>query len=403
MRKISSIKAYPINDSRGDQTLEVEIGLENGFKTRASVPSGASQPNSNMHNVDVSVAVRNIESDIAPVLIGIQLIDQAQIDKIIIELDGTPDKSRLGSNATLAVSLAAARAIAYLDSLPLYRYIGKIFDGEKSLALPIPMFNTINGGQHADNNIDYQEFMAVPVSPKTFKAKLEVGIEVFNRLRIVLEAKGLKVGTGDEGGYAPDLDTNEMALGLMVEAIKASGYVSGKDIFLAIDVAASYLPPTFQLTNQHYVDLLETYPIIYLEDPLPPDDWHWWTQLGLEMNQLAKAGRKVMLVGDDIYSTNLDRFRQGIKENVGNAILIKSNQVGTLTELLEVIKLAKDNNYTHIISHRAGETEDTFISDLAVGTGAEYIKAGAPNLQHRERMLKYERLVEIEAELRAKS
>lgn len=403
MRKILNIKAYPINDSRGDQTLEVEVELENGYKTRASVPSGVTQVGADVHNVDVSVAVRNIERDIAPKLIGINADDLAQIDKIMIDLDGTPDKSRLGANATLCVSLAIARAIAYSDSLPLYKFIGKIFDDGQSIGLPTPMFNTINGGQHAENNIDYQEFMAVPVGGKSFKDKLDMGINIFNKLKNVLEAKDLKIGTGDEGGYAPDLDTNEMALGLMVEAIKEAGYTSGKDVFLAIDVAASYLPPTFQLTNQHYVNLLRTYPIMYLEDPLPADDWHWWTQLGLEMTELVKEGKKILLVGDDIFATNINRFRQGVRENVGNAILIKSNQVGTLSEILEVIKLAKDNGYMHIISHRAGETDDTFIADLAVGTGAQYMKAGAPNLQHKERMVKYDRLVEIENELKIKS
>lgn len=401
MAKIASINAYPISDSRGDQTIEVTVELDNGFKTRASVPSGVAQGNAEVHLVDVSVAVRNITQDIAPKLVGMDASDLEAIDKSMIDLDGTPDKSRLGANSTLVVSMAVARAIAYCDSLPLYKYIGKVFDGAKSLELPIPMFNTINGGQHASNNIDYQEFMAVPTGGKTFKEKLEMGINVFNELKNVLESKDLKIGTGDEGGYAPDLDTNEMALGLMLDAIKKAGYIPGKDVFLGIDVAASYLPPTFQLTNQHYVNLLRTYPIMYLEDPLPADDWHWWTQLGLEMNELVKEGKKVLLVGDDIFATNINRFRQGVRETVGNAILIKINQVGTLTEILEVIKLAKESGYKHIISHRAGETDDTFIADLAVGTGAACMKAGAPNLQHKERMVKYDRLVEIEAEMKS--
>ncbi len=402
MSKIASIRAYPISDSRGDQTVEVEIELDNGYKTRASVPSGVAQGNAEVHLVDVSVAVRNIQEDIATKLVGMEADDQMAIDKAMIDLDGTSDKSRLGANSTLAVSLAVARAIAYCDNLPLYRFIGKIFDGGHSIGLPTPMFNTINGGQHASNNIDYQEFMAVPVGGKSFKEKLEMGINVFNELKNVLESKGLKVGTGDEGGYAPDLDTNEMALGLMLEAIKKAGYLPGKDVFLGIDVAASYLPPTFQLTNQHYVDLLRTYPIMYLEDPLPADDWHWWTQLGWEMNEIVKEGKKVLLVGDDIFATNINRFRQGIRENVGNAILIKINQVGTLTEILEIIKLAKEGGYKHIISHRAGETNDSFIADIAVGTGADCMKAGAPNLEHKERMTKYDRLVEIEAEMKTK-
>ncbi|MDO8513405.1 MAG: phosphopyruvate hydratase [bacterium] len=400
MSKLVGIKAYPINDSRGDKTLEVEVELDNGYKAKASVPSGGGQANV-VHVVDVSVAVRNVEGDIKPKLIGLELTDQAAIDKIITDLDGTPDKSRLGANTTLAVSIAMARALAKSNSVSLFEHIGRSFDEGKSIKMPTPVFNAINGGQHADNNIDYQEFMTVPVGPPSFKEKLDAGMNIFNKLKAVLEAKGLKTGVGDEGGYAPDLDTNEMALGLLLEAIKEAGYIPGKDVFLAIDVAASFLPPTFQLTDKHYVDLLKTYPIIYLEDPLPADDWHWWTQLDIQMHEIDREGKTVFLVGDDIFSTNADRLRQGVKENVGNAILIKPNQAGTISEILDVIRVAKENNYVHIISHRAGETEDSFIADLAVGTGAGYIKAGAPNPEHRERMVKYERLAEIEQELKA--
>ncbi len=400
MAKIRNLRAYPVNDSRGVQTIEVEIELENGYRTKASVPSGVSSGNtSDVHLVDPMAAIRNIESDIAPKLIGDLVMDQLEIDGLMNQLDGTPNKYRLGANATLAVSLAAARAIAHNSNLPLYRYIGRIFDDEQSIKLPVPMFNAINGGQHADNNLDYQEFMAVPISGRTFEQKLEMGIKIFDELKRVLEKKALKTRVGDEGGYAPDLDTNEMALGLMVEAIEAAGYKAGKDVFLSLDVAASYLPPTFQMMTQHYIDIITNYPIISIEDPLPADDWHWWAQLNTDMIEANKKGKNVYLVGDDIFATNLNRFRQGINERVGNAILVKINQAGTLSEILDVIRLAKTSNYECMISHRAGETLDTFISDLAVGVGAGFVKAGAPNSEHQERMVKYQRLVDIEKEL----
>jgi enolase len=297
------------------------------------------------------------------------------------------------------VSLAASKAAAKTLSLPLYRYIGRLLDGERSIKLPVPMFNVINGGQHANNNIDFQEFMAVPTGFKTFQERLDAGKNIFNSLRLVLEERNLKTDVGDEGGYAPDLDTNEMAFGLMEEATKQAGFTVGKDVYLAIDVAAAYLPPTFQLTTEHYVDLIKTYPIISIEDPLPSDDWHWWGQLKKAIDLSNKTGRPVYIVGDDIFMTHSDRLRKGITEAVANAVLIKINQVGTLTETLDTIKLAKENNYTTIVSHRAGETLDTFISDLAVGTGADFMKAGAPNDYHMERMSKYIRLVEIEKEI----
>lgn len=399
MNSISGVKANQIKDSRGKPTVEVTIETNDGKKAKASVPSGASTGSGEAKVVEVDKAIENIEKEIAPKIIGQMVTAQRDIDRMMIDLDGTENKERLGANAILGVSLACARAAAESKNIPLFQYIDSLMPEGKNVSMPVPMFNLINGGKHAHNNIDFQEFMVVPSGINGFKNQLNAGVKIFETLKTVLENKGLKTNMGDEGGYAPDLDTNEMAFGLLMEAIEAAGFRPGKEVFLALDVAASSLPPTFQLNTDRYHSLVNTFPIISIEDPLPEDDWHWWAQLKLEMDQRNKTGRQIHLIGDDLFVTHIDRLRKGINQYVANAILVKVNQVGTLSETLDVVGLAKENNYTHIVSHRSGETGDSFIADLAVGTGAQYIKAGAPNKEHAERMAKYDRLVEIEKEL----
>ncbi len=398
MSQIRAIQAEAISDSRGKPTLEVKVETNDEQIASASVPSGASKGTFEAVAIEVNQAIENINNDIAPQLINKEITAQKEIDKMMIELDGTTNKEKLGANAILGVSLAIARTASQAQGMPLYQYIHSLYGGGE-IGIPTPMLNLINGGKHAHNNIDYQEFMIVPTGFKTFKDKMSVGKKIFQKLRTVLEHRGLKTNTGDEGGYAPDLDTNEMAFGLLDEAIEQAGYKPGVNVFLALDVAASSLPPTFQLNVEHYLDIIKTFPIISLEDPLPEEDWDRWAQLKLEISQKHKKNYKVDLIGDDLFVTHPDRLQKGINDFVATAILVKLNQIGTLTETLDVIKLAKQNNYKHIISHRSGETFDTFIADLAVGTNADYIKAGAPNEEHRERTIKYQRLIEIEEEL----
>lgn len=398
MSKIHSLHGRIINDSRGDPTIEVELQTENGKVVNASVPNGISRGTEEALPIAPEEAVRKIETDIAPQIVGKEIV-QKDLDAFLLSLDGTEKKGNLGANTMLGVSLAIAKAGAASEDIPLFKYIGNIFDGGNSIALPIPMFNLINGGAHASNNLEFQEFMAVPSGFGSFRERFEVGTKIFETLKKVLQEKGLKTDDGDEGGYAPDLDTNEMALGLMIEAINQAGYKAGRDVFLALDVAASYLPPTFQLNIERFVNLSGMFPIVSLEDPLGEDDWERWAQLKLELEHTNKTGRPIYLVGDDLFVTHIDRLKKGINQYVANGILIKINQVAVLSEILEIIKLAKANDYIHIISHRAGETMDSLIADLAVGTGATYMKAGAPNVNHPERISKYERLIKIEKEL----
>lgn len=406
--KIKNIYAREILDSRGNPTVEAEVTLDNGITAIASVPSGAStgsrealelrdDDNSRYHGKGVLTACKNINEKIKPVLIGMNL-DQVKIDSTLIKLDGTPDKTNLGANATLAVSLACLRVGALASNKELYEYVstGKV-------SMPIPMMNIINGGKHADNNLDIQEFMIVPVV-KTFKEKLRAGSEIFHSLKKILNNMGMVTSVGDEGGFAPELENNEAALKLIVEAITDAGYKPGKDVYIALDVAASEIynerDNTYTLDNeilsseelmQYYVSLLQKYPIVSIEDPFFEDDFDSLAVL------TSLLENKVMLVGDDYFVTNKKYLSKAIDSKAGNAILLKANQIGTITEMVDTIMLAKKNNYKMVISHRSGETEDTFIADLAVGFNIPYIKSGS--LSRGERISKYNRLLRIEEKL----
>ena len=411
---IQNIIGREILDSRGNPTVEVDVILENGMIGRASVPSGASTGIYEAHELrdgdssrylgkGVSKAVHNINHEIAPALIGKNVLDQAAIDHAMIELDGTANKSRLGSNAILGVSLASAKAAAASLGLSLYRYIG----GSNAKVLPVPMMNILNGGAHATNNVDIQEFMIMPVSAKSWKEALQRAAEVFHTLKLVLKENRIPVtGVGDEGGYAPMLKKDEDALDLIVSAIKQAGYVPGEDFMIAIDAASSEwydedqglykLPKSGKILNRQQMvarwqRLSVKYPIISLEDGMAETDWQGW-------DMLTKAlGEKLQLVGDDLFVTNTQRLASGIEKKVGNSILIKVNQIGTLTETLDAISMANRAGYTAIISHRSGETEDTTIADLAVATNAGQIKSGAPS--RSDRVAKYNQLLRIEEEL----
>ena len=411
---IQKIIGREILDSRGNPTIEVDVVLESGIIGRASVPSGASTGIYEAHELrdadasrylgkGVSKAVQNINQEICPALIGKSVLDQSAIDHIMIELDGTPNKSRLGANAILGVSLASAKAAAAALGLSLYRYIG----GSNAKVLPVPMMNILNGGAHATNNVDIQEFMIMPVSAGSWKEALQRAAEVFHTLKLVLKENQIPVtGVGDEGGYAPMLKKDEDALSLIVAAIERAGYMPGKDFMIAIDAASSEwydeeqgiykLPKSGKVLNRQQMvarweRLVNKYPIISLEDGMAEIDW-----LGWEM--LTKAlGKQIQLVGDDLFVTNTKRLEEGIKKKVGNSILIKVNQIGTLTETLDAIAMAHRAGYTAIISHRSGETEDTTIADLAVATNAAQIKSGAPS--RSDRVAKYNQLLRIEEEL----
>ena len=409
---ISSVKAREIMDSRGNPTIEVEIGLVSGDVGVAAVPSGASTgtreavelrdgDKSRFGGKGVLKAVANVNDVIGPAIIGMDAFNQRKLDETIIALDGTPNKGKLGANALLGVSLAAASAAAKALELPLYRYLGGIV-GVKS---PIPMMNVLNGGQHADNNVDVQEFMIMPWGAEDFHQALRMGAEVYQVLKGILNKRKLSTAVGDEGGFAPDLQSNEEALKLLVEAIEAAGYVPGKDIFIALDPASS----EFSENNRYYIegdkegrtseqmidlyaDWCEKYPICSIEDGLAEGDWDGWKKL------TERLGDKIQLVGDDLFVTNKAILAEGIEKGIGNSILIKVNQIGTLTETLDTIRLAHKNNYTTVISHRSGETEDTFIADLAVAVNAGQIKTGAP--ARTERVAKFNRLLRIEDDLR---
>ena len=406
---IAEIRAREILDSRGRPTVEAEVYLANGGFGLAQVPSGASTGSFEAHELrdddpsryggkGVLKAVANIEDKIAPALAGMDGFDQIAIDRAMIELDGTPTKSKLGANAILAVSLANAKAVANALGVPLYRYLG----GPLANLLPVPLMNVINGGSHAANNIDFQEFMIVPVGATSFREALRWGAEIFAALSKVLDEKGLLTGVGDEGGFAPNLESNQASLELLIAAIESAGYKPGEQVALALDVAASefykdgnYIYDGSSHTPGEFIDYLADlttkYPIVSIEDGLHEDDWANWQLL------TQKIGSKVQLVGDDLFVTNSVRLRQGIKEKSANAILIKLNQIGTLTETLQTIDLGTRNGFKSIISHRSGETEDTTIADLAVATRAGHIKTGS--LCRSERVAKYNRLLRIEDEL----
>ncbi|WP_234122567.1 phosphopyruvate hydratase [Clostridium hydrogenum] len=409
--EIVDVLARQILDSRANPTVEVEITLEDGTIGRAAVPSGAStgmyeavelrdNDKSKYNGTGVLKAVENINEAIASELIGMNIFDQPLIDKTMIELDGTENKGKLGANAMLGVSLAAARAAAEYLGLSLYQYIG----GVNAKVLPVPMMNIINGGKHADNNVDLQEFMIMPAGAPSFSEALRMGSEVYHALKALLKSKGLETAVGDEGGFAPNLKSNEEAIQVIVEAIKKANYEPGKDIFIALDPASSefYENGKYNLKGEgkvlsademasYYEDLVNKYPIISIEDGMAEEDWAGWKTL------TDKIGNKVQLVGDDLFVTNTTRLEKGIKQGVANSILIKLNQIGTLTETLNAIEMAERAGYTAVVSHRSGETEDTTIADLVVAVNAGQIKTGAP--ARTERVAKYNQLLRIEEEL----
>ena len=408
MASIEEIHARQILDSRGNPTLEVEVSLDDGTIVRAGVPSGAStgafeavelrDGGDEYGGKAVTSAVANVIEEIQPELLGYEADDQRLVDQAMIDLDRTPDKSRLGANSIVGVSIAVARAAAESASLPLFRYIG----GPNAYLLPVPMMNIMNGGAHADNSVDIQEFMITPIGAETFEDALRWGAETYHALKSVLKQHGLSTGVGDEGGFAPDLEHNRAALDLIVEAIGKAGFTPGRDIALAIDAAATEFHSdggyTFEGSTRSsgemtdiYREWLDTYPIVSLEDPLAEEDWAGWHDL------TAAVGDRVQIVGDDLFVTNPERIRRGITERSANALLVKLNQIGTVTETLEAIELGRRYGYTSVISHRSGETEDTFIADLAVATGVGQIKTGS--VSRTDRISKYNQLLRIEEEL----
>lgn len=411
MSTIYDVYARQVLDSRGNPTVEVEVYLETGAFGRAIVPSGAStgaheavelrdEDQSRYLGKGVLKAVENVNEVIAPKLAGLDALDQVAIDTLMIELDGTPNKSKLGANAILGVSMAVARAAADEVGLPLYQYLG----GFNATTLPVPMMNILNGGKHADNNVDFQEFMIMPVGAVNFAEALRMGTEVFHHLKKVLQKKGLNTAVGDEGGFAPNLSSNEEAIQTLMTAIEEAGYRPGEDVFLALDVASTeiYRDGKYELAGEgvvytademidFYKQLVDKYPIISIEDGLAEDDWAAWAKL------TEAIGDEVQLVGDDLFVTNTQRLKQGIENNTGNSILVKVNQIGTLTETFEAIEMAKRAGYTAVISHRSGETEDTTIADIAVAVNAGQIKTGAPS--RTDRVAKYNQLLRIADEL----
>lgn len=409
MSTIIDVIAREILDSRGNPTVEVEVFLEGGFAGRAAVPSGAStgkfeavelrdKTSKRYNGKGVLKAVKNVEEIIGPEIIGLDAVEQVQIDNLMIALDGTKNKSKLGANAMLGVSMAVANAAAEATMLPLYRYLG----GSNGKTLPVPMMNIINGGEHADNNLDIQEFMVIPAGAKTFSDALRMGTEIFHSLKAILHKKGLNTSVGDEGGFAPDLKSNKQAVELILDAITKAGYKPGKDCFIGLDCASSefyknkkYNFEGKKLTSAEMVKylakLVSDYPIISIEDGLDEEDWAGWKLLTEEI------GDKCQIVGDDLFVTNVTRLERGIKANTANSILVKVNQIGTLTETLNAVTMAQNAGYTAVISHRSGETEDTTIADLAVATNAGQIKTGSAS--RTDRICKYNQLLRIEEEL----
>lgn len=412
MSKIKSVHAREILDSRGNPTVEVDVVTENGVLGRAAVPSGAS---TGIHEAlelrdndkkryggkGTLTAVSNVNSAISKAVVGRSVLEQAALDNLMINLDGTKNKEKLGANAILGVSMAAARAAATTKGIPLYKYIAELF-GTKELLLPVPMMNILNGGQHADNNVDIQEWMIMPVGANKFSEALRMGAEVFHALKKVLKDKKLNTSVGDEGGFAPNLRSNQEALEVIMQAIGASGYKAGKDVMLAIDSASSsfYENGVYDLAAEAnplkssaeliewYKKMADKYPIVSIEDGLSEDDWDGWEAMTSEL------GKKIQIVGDDIFVTNPVRLKKGIEKASANSILIKLNQIGSLTETLETIKMAHGAGFTTVISHRSGETEDSFIADLAVGTAAGQIKTGS--ISRSDRIAKYNQLLRIE-------
>lgn len=408
MTSIKSIKSREILDSRGNPTIEVDVSLSDGALGRAAVPSGAStgafeaaelrDGGDRYLGKGVRQAAANIEKLIAPKVIGINPFDQRELDNAMIEIDGTPNKSKLGANAILGVSLAIARAAANSKKLPFYSFIG----GSDANLLPVPMMNILNGGAHADTNVDIQEFMIAPIGAKTFSESLQWGAEIYHALKAVLKKRGLATSIGDEGGFAPNLESNRAALDLIVEAIGKAGYKPKDEIALAMDVAATefFKDGKYEFEGSrlsademisYYQSLVDSYPLVSIEDPLSEDDWDGWIKITKEL------GDRVQLVGDDLFVTNPERLAKGIKNGAANALLVKVNQIGTLTETLDAVKLAHDAGYRSMMSHRSGETEDTTIADLAVAANCGQIKTGAP--ARSERVAKYNQLLRIEEEL----
>jgi enolase len=410
MSEIERVSARQILDSRGNPTVEAEVTLRGGARGRAAVPSGASTGEFEATELrdggerwlgkGVDRAVANVNREIAAAVTGLDAADQEKLDRRLIELDGTRGKSRLGANAVLAVSLATAHAAAADAGEPLWRWLG----GERANILPVPLMNVLNGGAHADNKVDFQEFMIVPLGAPSFSEALRMGSEVFHHLKRTLHARGLSTAGGDEGGFAPDLESNEAALAMLVEGIEAAGFRPGEDVAIAVDPATSelYADGLYELAHEgrsltaeglaaYWGELCDRYPIVSLEDGMAEEDWDGWRAL------TELLGDRVQLVGDDIFVTNPERLRRGIELGVANSILIKVNQIGTLTETLEAMAIARDAGYTAVMSHRSGETEDTTIADLAVATGCGQIKAGAPS--RSDRVAKYNQLLRIEEAL----
>jgi enolase len=412
LSQIETLHARQILDSRGNPTVEVDVVLRSGAQGRAAVPSGASTGEFEATELrdggeawggkGVSRAVANVNGEIAQAVTGTDVLDQSGLDRALIDLDGTPNKGRLGANAILGVSLASARAAAAEERMPLWRYLG----GEAAHVLPVPMMNVLNGGAHADNSIDFQEFMVVPVGAPTFAEALRTGAEVFHALKTTLGKRKLGTTVGDEGGFAPDLESNEAALQMLVEGVEAAGYRPGEDVAIALDPATSeiFSDGAYDLHHEgrklssdemaaYWTDLVDRYPILSLEDGMDEEDWDGWKALS------ERIGERVQLVGDDLFVTNTERLKRGIDTGVGNSILIKVNQIGTLSETLAAIDMARAAGYTAVMSHRSGETEDTTIADLAVATGCGQIKTGAPS--RSDRVAKYNQLLRIEEALGA--
>ena len=412
MSKITKVRGRQIIDSRGNPTVEVDVLLESGVLGRAAVPSGASTgeheaielrdgDKSKFLGKGVSKAVENVNTVMAQKVVG-QEADFRAIDKVLIELDGSDNKGKLGANAILGISMAVAKAAANEQKKPLYKYLG----GEEAKILPVPLMNIINGGVHADNNLDIQEFMIAPLGAPTFSEALRMACEVFHHLKSILKSKGFSTSVGDEGGFAPNLSGNEEAIALIIEAIEAAGYTADKDVFIALDAASSEMfkggkytyngeqIPARQLVDV-YAQMMKKSPLISIEDGLDENDWKGWKEM------TARIGGDIQLVGDDLFVTNVKKLKKGIEEKIANSILIKVNQIGSLSETLDAIKLAKDNKYTSIISHRSGETEDTTIAHLAVATGVGQIKTGS--LSRTDRLAKYNELLRIEEDLQDKA
>ncbi|MFZ5969425.1 MAG: phosphopyruvate hydratase [Bacillota bacterium] len=409
--KIKNVKAREILDSRGNPTIEVDVALESGIVGRAAIPSGASTgtfeavelrdgDKSRYMGKGVLSAVRNVEETIKPAVVGMSVLNQRRIDNVMIELDGTENKAKLGANAILGVSLAAAKAAAQYLDIPLYQYIG----GVNAVTVPVPMMNILNGGKHADNNVDIQEFMVMPIGAKSFKEGLKICAEVYHSLKTLLKKQGYNTSIGDEGGFAPNLNSNEEALQLIVEAIRAAKYAPGYEVMIALDPAASefYEEGRYNLAGEgkvmtsdelieYYAYLIGKYPIISIEDGFHEDDWDAFRKM------TQKVGKKIQIMGDDLYVTNPERLARGIQEHTTNSILIKLNQIGTLSETLDTIQMAHRAGYTTVVSHRSGETEDTTIADLVVAVNAGQIKTGAP--ARSERVSKYNQLLRIEEQL----